>query len=99
MSLAVGTLLSSYTKAINIERERSGSLFRCKTKIKPISLEMDQGKYLFTCFDYIHNNPLEAGLVNNPLEYQFSSALEYAGLVDDGLCHVDIITAHFLDSA
>jgi hypothetical protein len=29
---------------------------------------------------YIHNNPVEAGLVNYPEEYLYSSARDYAGM-------------------
>jgi putative transposase len=29
--------------------------------------------------DYIHNNPVEAGFVDNPEQYLFSSARDYAG--------------------
>ena len=29
-------------------------------------------------FDYIHNNPVKAGLVMEPLEWQYSSARNYA---------------------
>ena len=35
--------------------------------------------------DYIHNNPVEAGIVEEPLHYLYSSARDYArvkGLVD-----------------
>ena len=28
--------------------------------------------------DYIHNNPVRAGLVNNPEDYKYSSAIDYA---------------------
>ena len=33
--------------------------------------------------NYIHMNPVEDGLVNDPLEYRFSSARLWAGLSDD----------------
>jgi hypothetical protein len=31
--------------------------------------------------DYIHNNPVEAGIVDNPEEYVYSSARNYAGII------------------
>ncbi|MCD4729309.1 MAG: hypothetical protein K8R74_01820 [Bacteroidales bacterium] len=40
--------------------------------------------------DYIHNNPVNAMLVNNPEDYIFSSAIDYAdgkGLVGVTLMH------------
>ena len=57
-------LLSTYTHEFNIKNNRTGSLFRPKTKAKNLTEEaevvIDQpGKtdYLFNCFNYIHNNP------------------------------------------
>jgi REP-associated tyrosine transposase len=29
--------------------------------------------------DYIHNNPIEAGIVENPEEYIYSSVKDYSG--------------------
>ena len=39
--------------------------------------------------DYIHNNPVEAGIVNEPEQYVFSSARDYAG--QKGLMDVEFI--------
>ncbi|MFN3403308.1 MAG: hypothetical protein ACK40G_04380 [Cytophagaceae bacterium] len=39
--------------------------------------------------DYIHNNPVRAGLVNNPEEYVYSSARDYAG--KKGLVEVTLV--------
>ncbi|WP_367768869.1 hypothetical protein AB3G33_10045 [Flavobacterium sp. WC2421] len=36
--------------------------------------------------DYVHNNPVEEGLVYKPEDYVYSSAIDYAGekgLIDD----------------
>jgi REP element-mobilizing transposase RayT len=30
--------------------------------------------------DYIHNNPVEAGIVDEPVHYKYSSARDYAGI-------------------
>ena len=38
--------------------------------------------------DYIHNNPVEAGMVDNPEEYIYSSARDYVGA--KGLVDLDI---------
>lgn len=38
--------------------------------------------------EYIHNNPVKAGFVENPEDYIYSSARDYAGikgLIDIGL--------------
>jgi putative transposase len=37
-------------------------------------------QYPQVCFDYIHQNPIKAGLVKNSIDWEFSSAKDYAGL-------------------
>ncbi|WP_162556032.1 hypothetical protein [Reichenbachiella versicolor] len=39
--------------------------------------------------EYLHQNPVEAGFVNSPQEYLYSSARNYAGL--DGVIKVKIL--------
>lgn len=51
---------------------------------KPI--ELWSNKVIQEKIDYIHNNPVEAGLVFKPEDYVYSSAIDYAGekgLIDD----------------
>lgn len=103
-SRSLGTLLSSYTRAINKQEGRTGSLFRAKTKAKDgwidgfITVDSKEGYRLFrpdndyarTCFDYIHINPVEAGLVKRPTDWPFSSARDYAGLSNGTFCHKEL---------
>ena len=44
---------------------------------KPI--ELWSNKVIFEKINYIHNNPVEAGLVFRPEEYMYSSAIDYSG--------------------
>ena len=104
LSLAIGTLLSGYTKAINRQKNRSGSLFRGKTKAKNgiidgfITVEgknsnlffKPQNDYGRTCFYYIHNNSCEAGLVDKPTDWIFSSARDFAGLRSGTMCNQEL---------
>ncbi|MDP4270834.1 MAG: transposase [Bacteroidota bacterium] len=95
----IGLMLRSYTRAINIQQNRSGSLFRnpskaeCITKsdgITPsfyntatgtrLNITVPEKEYPQVCFDYIHNNPVAAGLVNQPEDWEFSSYRDYCGL-------------------
>ncbi len=39
--------------------------------------------------NYIHNNPVKAGIVENPEDYLYSSAKDYAGM--KGLVEIEII--------
>ena len=43
-------------------------------------------KFIEQKLDYIHNNPVRAGIVENPEEYRYSSARDYAG--ETGLLEV-----------
>ncbi|MFD2566826.1 transposase, partial [Pseudotenacibaculum haliotis] len=44
---------------------------------KPI--ELWSNKVIKEKIDYIHNNPVEAGLVYHPEDYVYSSVLDYSG--------------------
>jgi REP element-mobilizing transposase RayT len=66
----------SYTKAINRRYQRSGSLFQGRFQTIPVNDE----NYLLYLSRYIHLNPVKAGLVRSPQEWEFSSYLEYANL-------------------
>ena len=43
-------------------------------------IELFDDKILHQKLDYIHNNPVEAGIVENPEDYLYSSARDYYGL-------------------
>jgi putative transposase len=43
-------------------------------------IELSNNKILDQKLEYIHNNPLEAGIVLSPEHYLYSSAVNYAGL-------------------
>ncbi len=88
-------MLSSYTRAINKQEGRVGSLFQQNTKVKLLentsrATTLSGGTtcvdYPWTCFHYIHQNPLKAGLVRRMEDYEFSSFRDYAGLRDSDLC-------------
>ncbi|MGE0771228.1 MAG: transposase [Cyclobacteriaceae bacterium] len=64
-------LLSSYTKAIQVQEQRTGSLFQQKTKCKVAS------EYAIDLIRYIHQNPVKAGLVNKAEDWRWSSLMEY----------------------
>ena len=91
-------MLSSYTRAINKQERRVGSLFQQKTKMKPIDnlhnkqcnkSSANYEDYLFTCFHYIHQNPVKAGLVKCMEDYQMSSFRDYAGIQTNSICNIE----------
>lgn len=81
-------LLSSYTKAINVQQSRTGNLFQQKTKSKSVS----QGKedYSAIAFHYIHQNPLKAKLVDKIEDWQYSSFRDYARLRAGSICNAPL---------
>ncbi len=79
ISRKLGTLQSSYTRAINRSFKRHGSLFQQKVKAKHIL------KYGHICFHYIHQNPLKARLCSNLQDWEFSSFPDYLGLRNGSL--------------
>lgn len=100
LSQAIATLLRSYTRAINKQENRSGSLFR-KTKAKSGIIDgfitingkhqdlffKTDNDYAATCFHYIHENPVKARLCNKAEDWLDSSAKDYAGIRKGTLCN------------
>ncbi len=76
-SLANGfrLLCSGYANNFNKKNDRSGSLFRQKTKAK--ALESKDENYPFNCFHYIHQNPMRAGICERMEDWEFSSFNNY----------------------
>ena len=83
----IGQVLGSYTQGINKRYNRIGGLFQPKTKAKCLNKEYSKVDYLAICFQYIHQNPVEAGLVDNLEDWPYSSFLEYLYNPEDGLCN------------
>ena len=103
---SIGIMLRSYTQAINKQINRTGKLIREKTKaecincpngITPsfidnkINIVIPEKQYPQVCFNYIHKNPVKANLVKKAVDWEFSSAKDYAGLRNGKL--VNKITA------
>ena len=88
LSQSLGSLTSSYTQALNIQRNRKGSLFAHRTKAK--ILNDAKNDYLLNCFLYIHQNPIEAGIVDKLGDWEFSSYLDYIGKRNGTLADVKL---------
>ena len=52
-------------------------------------IELYSSKVIKQKFDYIHNNPVEEGLVFNAIDWRYSSARNYFG--DDTVVEIDIM--------
>jgi len=77
LSRAIGTVLSSYTQALNKQQGRRGSHFAHKTKAKILNDAKDD--YALNCFMYVHQNPILAKLVDKIENWEFSSFPDYIG--------------------
>jgi len=97
---SIGLLLRSYTRAINSQENSTGSLFRKETKaecltksqgITPsffgtqINVRIPEKEYPIVCWNYIHDNPVKAKIVDKAEDYLYSSYPDFIGLRDGKL--------------
>jgi putative transposase len=73
LSAQMGLLSLSYTKAINQSRQRCGGLFQGPFQ----AILVDREDYRLSLSRYIHLNPVQAGLVQRPEDWEFSSYQDY----------------------
>jgi len=76
VSDAMQAFATSYVKAVNREQGRVGPLFQSRFE----AIHVEREDYLLHLSRYIHRNPVEAGLVERPDQWEFSSYREYVGL-------------------
>lgn len=69
MGLAMGSLGLRYAYYFNRKHARTGHVFEGRYRSKVILSE----RYLLTCYRYIEENPVRAGLAHDPSEYRWSS--------------------------
>jgi hypothetical protein len=85
----------SYTKAVNKQQKRTGPLFQGPYQ----AILIDKNRYLLHLSRYIHLNPVSAGLVDQPEQWEFSSYRDYIGNRRGGITRPDIIIEYFKDSS
>jgi putative transposase len=73
LSQRIGKALSSYSRAYNRQKRRSGSLFQPKTKSRVLFAGAAE------CMNLIHTKPVTLGLTFRASEWEFSSMREYVG--------------------
>ncbi len=94
LSTAMHRFTMSYTNALNLRYQRSGSLFQGRFQ----TLHVDSDKYLLHLTRYIHLNPVKAGFVEKPEDWEFSSYHEYAGMRQGTLPKVDCVLEQIGDA-
>ena len=75
LSKIVQNISFRYTKFINKKKKRIGHLFQGRYK----AILIDADNYMLELVRYIHNNPVRANLVADPLDYPWSSHSAYLG--------------------
>ncbi len=70
------TTFNAYTQAINKQQCFHGTLFESRVQ----SIHVNTEKYLFRLVCYIHCNPVIAGMVSLPEEWEYSDYHKWAGL-------------------
>ena len=89
-------LLSGYARIYNKRHNKTGSLFRQKTKYKCLSelnssiKPTQHNDSYFNCFHYIHQNPLKASLVKKMEDWKYSSFKDYACTRNGTLCNKEL---------
>ena len=76
---------AGYVYWYNWKYNRRGHLFQDRFKSEPV----EDDAYLLTVVRYIHQNPVKAGITDNPIDYPWSSYQEY--FIDQGLCETKYI--------
>ena len=88
-SFGLKQTLSSYTKAINSQMDRTGSLFQQNTRRKNTGCG-GMSSYALWCLHYLHMNPVEAKYVVHPSKWEYSSYNEYFGHVIRPVCDLEV---------
>jgi len=90
-------LLSTYAHEFNIKNNRSGALFRPKTKAICLNDEaelnsqfLSRQDYYLNTFNYIHYNAVEAGIVAHAADWKWSSFRFYNGLRAGSICNIEL---------
>ena len=91
LSKRLGLVLSSYTQGINNRYNRVGILFQQKTKAKCLNQERSKSDYLTLCFQYIHQNPVVAGLVEKIEDWSYPSFHEFYRQEPDRIYNLDLV--------
>ncbi|MFO7447731.1 MAG: transposase [Ignavibacteriaceae bacterium] len=91
----ISSLINSYSKSINKEYKRSGTLFQGKIK----SQQIEDVAYFKWVIKYILENLVKAGMVKEIGDWEFSNAKDILGLRQGTLTDVRNIIKYFDDES
>jgi putative transposase len=85
ISIFMSKVLNSYTRYFNLKNKRKGPLWESRFK----NVEVETDEQLLHLTRYLHLNPVTANLVEDPLEWSFSSYKEYLDekQLDKNICN------------
>ncbi|MEK6337144.1 MAG: transposase [Acidobacteriota bacterium] len=84
-------VLTGYTQYYNRRYRRVGHLLQGRHK----AILCQSDRYLTELVRYIHLNPVRAGMVEQPEQYEYSGHRAYLGLEPTGLVDIDPVLRHF----
>lgn len=91
VGLIMHRLLTGYAQYYNRRNRRVGHLLQGRHK----AILCQSERYLSELVRYIHLNPVRAGMVTLPEDYEYSSHRAYLGMEPAGIVDVDPVLRHF----
>ncbi len=73
LSNYMAIVLAEFAEYYNFKHNRNGHVFQDRFKSECVETQ----QYFWNCIRYIHMNPVNAGIVKVPSDYEFSSMKEY----------------------
>ena len=86
-------LFNSYTQAYNRQQDRTGTLFEGGAQYRLV----DTTEYVLQLSRYIHLNPVSAGLVRQPEDWEFSNYSEWIGMRNGTLVDLNFVRDFYPD--
>ncbi len=90
-----GSLFRQKTKAecINYPKSITPS-YITKKGLTKINITQAEKQYPQMCFNYIHQNPVKAGLVKNAEDWKYSSAKDYANMQSQDIINKEVASKY-----
>lgn len=82
---------SSKANAINDFKGLQANFWKSKIAVSNM---LPENQYPQICFNYIHDNPVKAGLVKKNIDWEFSSARDYSNLRYNGIINKQVAESY-----
>ncbi len=91
ISRFVQTVFNSYAQALNKMTGRSGTLFQGRAK----GIQIKDDLYAVRLCQYIHHNPVAAGLVKMPADWKYSDYPDWVESLKSGVTDLSLRDAYY----